>query len=54
MYVDASTRLLTFYIRWDGQTKDYKIGVCCFSDQHAALRKKNKDGLARKQDNMSE
>ena len=21
-----------------GQTKDYKIGICCFSTKHAALR----------------
>jgi hypothetical protein len=26
-----------------GQTKDYKIGICCFSAKHAALRRKNKD-----------
>ena len=37
-----------------GQTKDYKIGICCFSAKHAALRRKNKDGLARNQDNVSE
>jgi hypothetical protein len=37
-----------------GQTKDYKIGICCFSAMHAALRRKSKDWLARKQDNMSE
>jgi hypothetical protein len=23
--------------------KDYKIGICCFSAKHAALRRKNKD-----------
>jgi hypothetical protein len=23
-----------------GQTKDYKIGTCCFSAKHAALREK--------------
>jgi hypothetical protein len=23
-----------------GQTKDYKIGICCFSAKHAALRRK--------------
>ena len=22
-----------------GQTKDYKIGICCFSAKHAALRR---------------
>jgi len=30
-----------------GQTKDYKIGACCFSAKHAALRRKSKDWLAR-------
>jgi hypothetical protein len=30
-----------------GQTKDYKIGICCFSAKHAALRSKSKDWLAR-------
>jgi hypothetical protein len=25
------------------QTKDYKIGMCCFSDKHAELRRKSKD-----------
>ena len=37
-----------------GQTKDYKIGMCCFSAKHAALRRKNKDWLARNQNNVSE
>jgi hypothetical protein len=37
-----------------GQTKDYKIGICCFSTKHAALRRKSKDWLARNQNNMSE
>jgi hypothetical protein len=35
-----------------GQTKDYKIGICCFSAKHAALRRENKDWLARNQDNV--
>jgi len=26
-----------------GQTKDYPIGICCFSAKHAALRRKSKD-----------
>jgi hypothetical protein len=39
---------------WSGQTKDYKIGICCFSAKHAALRRKNKDWLARNQNNVSE
>ena len=36
------------------QTKDYAIGICCFSAKHAALRRKIKDWLARTQDNVSE
>jgi hypothetical protein len=35
-------------------TKDYKIGMCCFSAKHAALWKKGKDWLARNQNNVSE
>jgi hypothetical protein len=37
-----------------GQTKDYQIGICCFSAKHAALRRKSKDWLARNQNNVSE
>ena len=37
-----------------GQTKDYEIGICCFSAEHAALVRKSKDWLARNQHNMSE
>jgi hypothetical protein len=37
-----------------GHTKDYKIGYCCFSTKHAALRRKSKDWLARNQNNVSE
>ena len=37
---------------WSGLTKEYKI--CCFSAKHAALRRKNKDGVARNRDNVSE
>ena len=36
-----------------GQIKDYNIGICCFSANHAALRRKNKDWLARNQNNVS-
>ena len=39
---------------WLGQTKNYKIGICCFSTEHTALRRKNKDWLAWNQDNVSE
>ena len=27
-----------------GQTKYYKIGICCFSAKHGALRRKSKGG----------
>ena len=37
-----------------GQSKDYKIGICCFSTEHATLIRKNKDWLARNQDNVYE
>jgi hypothetical protein len=26
-----------------GQTKDYEIGICCFSAKDSALRSKSKD-----------
>ena len=29
---------------WSGQTKDYKIGICCFSAKHETLRSKSKTG----------
>jgi len=28
---------------WSSQTKYYKIGICCFSAKHAALRRKSKE-----------
>ena len=37
-----------------GQTKDYKIGICCFSATRAALRRKSTDCPARNQNNVSE
>ena len=36
------------------QTKEYKIGICCFSAKNASLRRKSKDWLARNQNNVSE
>jgi hypothetical protein len=36
-----------------GKTKDYKIGIRCFSAKHAVLRRKSKDWLALNQDNVS-
>jgi hypothetical protein len=44
--------------RWfeprSGQTKDYKIGICCFPSKHTSFRSKSKDWLTRNRDNMSE
>jgi hypothetical protein len=37
-----------------GQTKDFKVGICCFSAKNAALRRKSKDWLALNQNNVSE
>jgi hypothetical protein len=37
-----------------GQTKDYEIGMCCFSTKHAVLSSWSKDWLARNQNNVSE
>ena len=39
---------------WSGQTKEYKIGMCCSSAKHVALRRKSKDWLAWNQNNVSE
>jgi hypothetical protein len=37
-----------------GQTKDYPIGICCFSAKHKASRRKSKHWFARIQNNVSE
>ena len=37
-----------------GQTKDYKIDICCISAKHAALIRKGKDWVASNQYNVSE
>ena len=37
-----------------GQTKHYKIGICCFSAKHAALKRKSKNWLTLNQNNVSE
>jgi hypothetical protein len=37
-----------------GQTKDYTIGISCFSAYHAVLRRKSKNWLTRNQNNVSE
>ena len=35
------------------QTKDYKIGICCFSTKHTALWSKNKDWWTWNHNNVS-
>jgi hypothetical protein len=39
---------------WSCQTKDYIIGICCFSAKHASLTRKSKDWLAWNRANVSE
>jgi hypothetical protein len=36
-----------------GQSKDYEIGICCFSTKNAALKSKNKDRLGRNLDDVN-
>jgi hypothetical protein len=64
MHSTAKGVYIHVYIRGDvadhgfeprsGKTKHYKIGICCFSAMHAALRRKSKNWLARNQNYMSE
>jgi hypothetical protein len=37
-----------------GQTKDYRICICCFSAKHASLRRKCKDWLEQNHAKVSE
>jgi hypothetical protein len=41
------------FVPRSGQTKDFEIGICCFSSKHTALRRKSKDWLAWNQNNVS-
>ena len=50
----ASSAIDWGYELWSCQTKEYKIGICCFSAKNAALKRKSKDWLARNQNNVSE
>jgi hypothetical protein len=50
----ASSAVARSFELRSGQTKDYKIGICCFSVKHSALRRKSTDWLALNQDNVSE
>ena len=50
----ASSAIDRGFELWSGQTKDYIIGIYCFSAKRTSLRRKSKDWLARNQDNVSE
>jgi hypothetical protein len=52
--VPASSVVDRGFEPWSGQTKDYKIVICCFSAKHAALRSKSKYWMPRNQNNVSE
>ena len=55
---NVALAVLIYYYRGfesrSGPIKDYRIGMCCFSAKHAALRRKSKDWLTRNQNNVSE
>ena len=46
--------IYTEVVKIDFDPKDYKIGICCFSAKHTALRRKSKDWLSGNQINVSE
>jgi hypothetical protein len=50
----CKTSLDRYEVGWVMVGNTTAVGVCCFSAKHAALRSKNKDWLARNQDNVSE
>jgi hypothetical protein len=50
----ASSAIYCGYETRSCQTKEYTIGICCFSAKNASLRRKSKDWLARNQNNVSE
>ena len=52
--VDSSTVDRGFEPRPGHTGQDYKIGICCFSVKHTAVRRTSKDWLARNQNNVSE
>jgi hypothetical protein len=50
----ASSAVYRGFEAQSGQTKDNRIGICCFFAKHAVLRRKSKDWLARNQNNVLE
>ena len=51
--VIASSAVVSGFEPRSGQTKDYKIGICCLHAKHAVFRNKSKDWLALNLDNVS-
>ena len=52
--VRASSAVVCGFESWSSQSKDYKIGIYCFSANQVALRSKSKDWLARNKNNVRE
>ena len=50
----VSSLVVCGYEQQSGQTKDYEIGVYCFSAKHTPLRRKSKYWFAKNQNNVSE
>jgi hypothetical protein len=50
----ASSAVDRGYEPQSDQTKDYKLGICCFYAKHTLLRRKSKDWLALNQHTVSE
>jgi len=50
----ASSEVGCWFEPRSGQTKDYKLGICCYCAKNATLMWKSKDWLARNPDNMPE
>jgi hypothetical protein len=50
----TSSAAVRWFETWSGKTKDYKIGICCFSSNYVALSSKSNNSLARNQNNVSE
>jgi hypothetical protein len=54
IYLISNDRYIKPIDESTGQAKNYKIGICCFSVEHVALRKKSKDWFDWNQNNASE
>ena len=50
----ASSEVDRWFDPRSGQTKDYNIGICCFSAKYAVLRRKRKYWVAWHQNNVCE